>query len=79
MRTMSAKSRSELKPANETYRRRHQCPALGVWARSSPEAAKRGVEVVWLEVGHHRETIDPPFDRLSASDTSDRSSVDLYT
>jgi hypothetical protein len=42
------------------------------------EAAKRGVEDAGLEVGHDRETIDPPFGRLSASDTSDRSSVDLY-
>ena len=52
IRTMSAKSRSEAEPANKTYRRRHQCPALGVWARSSPAAVKRGVVDAGLEVGH---------------------------
>jgi hypothetical protein len=79
MRTMSAKSRSELKPANETYRRRHQCPALGVWARSSPRPRSGASKTPGLRSATHRETIDPPFGRLSASDTSDRSSVDLYT
>jgi len=37
---------------DETFRRRHHCPALGVWARSSPEAVKRGVADAGLEVDH---------------------------
>src|SRR6201989_3074925 len=51
----------------------------GVWARSSPEAAKRGVKDAGLEVGHiprdHRSAVWS----FIASDMSDRSSADLYT
>ena len=50
----------------------------GVWARSSPEAAKRGVRDAGLEVGHiprdHRSAVWS----FIASDMSDRSSADLY-
>src|SRR5690349_15445226 len=48
----------------------------GVWARSSPEAAKRGVRDAGLEVGHiptdHRTAVWS----FIASDMSDRSPTD---
>jgi hypothetical protein len=51
----------------------------GVWARSSPDAAKRGVRDAGLEVGHiprdHRSAVWS----FIASDMSDRSSADLYS
>src|SRR5690348_3527894 len=75
---MSAKSKAETEPTNETCCRRHQCTISGVWARSSPEAAKRGVRDAGLEVGHiprdHRSAVWS----FIASDMSDRSSADLY-
>jgi hypothetical protein len=36
----------------QLWQQRHQCHAGGAWARSSPEAAERGVEDAGLEVGH---------------------------
>jgi hypothetical protein len=51
----------------------------GVWARSSPEAAKRGVRDAGLEVGYmprdHRSAVWS----FIASDMSDRSSAGLYS
>ena len=37
---------------DRTNRRRHVSPLLGLWPRSSPVAAKRGVADAGLEVGH---------------------------
>jgi transposase len=37
---------------DRTNRRRHVSQLLGLWPRSSPVAAKRGVEDAGLEVGH---------------------------
>jgi hypothetical protein len=38
--------------SDRTNRRRHVSPLLGLWPRSSPVAAKRGVADAGLEVGH---------------------------
>ena len=77
MRTMSAKSRSEL-------HRRTRLTVDGISAQLSvcgrgqaPKPQSGASKTAGLRSATYRGTIDPPFGRLSASDTSDRSSVDL--
>ena len=49
----------------------------GVRTRSSPRAAKRGVETQGLRSVTRRGTIGPPVPKSIASDMSDRSNADL--
>jgi hypothetical protein len=62
--------------------RRYQCPSGGAGSRSSPAAAKRGIEDAGLEVGHaspdHQTCRSPPIASLHLT-MSDRSSADLYS